>query len=58
MISTRPGTRFVTKLPRGQRCVGIIEFQGQVIVACDRAVYRLRNKTLAPIRFQVLPPKC
>lgn len=31
--------------------VSIAEFQGVLIVACQRAVFRMRDGTLYPIRF-------
>jgi hypothetical protein len=57
-VQTRSGYRFVTKLPRGSRCVAMIEYQGTVLVATEKAVFRLKNTTLIPLRFKLLASKC
>jgi hypothetical protein len=49
---TRPGAKFVAKLPRGEKCVGMIVFQGKVFVATDRRVMKLVGNKLRTVLFE------
>lgn len=51
-VHKHPGAKFVAKLPRGQRCVGLTVFNGKVFVATDKRVYRLIGNKLRPLVFQ------
>lgn len=51
-VQTRPGAKFVAKLPRGEKCVGMTVFNGKVIVATDKRVMKLVGNKLRPLLFQ------
>lgn len=51
--TTRPG--HIVPIPDGVKVVGIVVFEGTVIVATERAVFRLLGEKLVPIPFADAP---
>jgi hypothetical protein len=51
-VGRRPGARYITKLPKGEACVGMTVFRGTVLVATTNGIYRLVGKTLRRVMFQ------
>ena len=49
----RPGVKYITALPTDEKCVGMVTFEGSVLIATDRGVYRLSDNKLVPIEFEV-----
>lgn len=41
--------KFITTLPEGVACVGIVEFNGRIIVALSNGIYYLDGDVLRPI---------
>jgi hypothetical protein len=51
-IQPLPEPKYVAAIPSGYgKVVGMCEFQGQVIVACEKGVFRLDDGKLVPIEF-------
>lgn len=57
----RSGWRYMTKVPRGEKVVGMVLHKGIVLLATDQGLYRLAERRkgkfkLVPIEFQ--EPTC
>jgi hypothetical protein len=52
--NTRP-PEFICKVPDGEEVVGIVSTKTDVFVATTKAVYRLVEKTLIPVAWEILP---
>ena len=52
-MKPREGYKFVKSFEDDEKCVGIIEFRGEVIVATEKAVYRMVDEKLIPIEMEV-----
>lgn len=53
MVEKRKGVKFALAEPddEDRRIVSMIEFQGQVLVATQKGVYRLKDDTLTRLEF-------
>lgn len=58
MIQKREGVEFRMAIPTADgACVSMIEYKGQILLACQFAVYQLSNdKVFKKIRFEEVKP--
>ena len=52
-MSVRPGVKLVHRFRRGVRVVGIVEFRGEIIIATERAMYRMKSPTDKPKKIRL-----
>ena len=44
----RPGAKFVTRIPYGEKVVSMITYKGKVLVATERRIMKLVGNQLRP----------
>lgn len=57
-ITRREGTKLIKEFPVDEKVIGITQFQGKVIVATERAIYRMNEaEQLEKIEIQYAEAK-
>jgi hypothetical protein len=58
-VKKRKGTKFITEIPpESGRCVSMMEYKGQVLLATEKHIYQLSNdKVFKEIKFQLINKK-